>query len=62
MSGPFLNRQKRDNGNISFEQQEMQYNLQGDLLTIPSTLIATLIYKLLHLNNKKYYNRLAFNM
>nr|WP_275695507.1 DUF3949 domain-containing protein [Fredinandcohnia sp. SECRCQ15] len=57
-----MNRQKRDNGNISFEQQEMQYNLQGDLLTIPSTLIATLIYKLLHLNNKKYYNRLAFNM
>jgi len=35
-------------GDMSFEEQQMQYNLQGNLLNLPSTLIATLIYKLRH--------------
>lgn len=33
---------------MSFEEQQLQYNLQGNLLNLPSTLIATLIYKLRH--------------
>ncbi|WP_449538671.1 DUF3949 domain-containing protein [Ferdinandcohnia sp. Marseille-Q9671] len=31
---------------MSFEEQQMQYNLQGNLLNLPSTLLATLIYKI----------------
>lgn len=37
---------------MSFEQQELQFGLQGDLLTIPATLIASLIYKLRNWNEK----------
>ena len=33
---------------MSFEEQQLQFNLQGNLLNLPSTLIATLIYKLRH--------------
>ncbi len=33
---------------MSFEEQQLQYNLQGNLLNLPSTVIATLIYKLRH--------------
>ncbi|WP_077620439.1 DUF3949 domain-containing protein [Bacillus sinesaloumensis] len=36
--------------NKSFEEQQLQFNLQGSLLNLPSTLIATLIYKILHRN------------
>lgn len=32
----------------SFEEQQMQYNLQGNLLNLPTTLIAQLIYSLGH--------------
>ena len=32
--------------NMSFEQEQMQYNLQGNLLNLPATLIAQLIYSL----------------
>lgn len=35
---------------MSFEEQQLQFNLQGSLLNLPSTLIATLIYKLRHRN------------
>ncbi|WP_066306842.1 DUF3949 domain-containing protein [Bacillus sp. FJAT-29814] len=31
---------------MSFEEQQLQYNLQGSLYNLPSTLIATLIYKI----------------
>ncbi|WP_026021874.1 DUF3949 domain-containing protein [Bacillus timonensis] len=35
---------------MSFEEQQLQFNLQGSLLNLPSTLIATLIYKIRHRN------------
>lgn len=35
---------------MSFEEQQLQFNLQGSLLNIPSTLIATLIYKIVNRN------------
>ncbi|MCC3358819.1 DUF3949 domain-containing protein [Bacillus sp. REN16] len=35
---------------MSFEEQQLQYNLQGSLINLPSTLIATLIYKIVHRN------------
>ncbi|MFS0820643.1 DUF3949 domain-containing protein [Bacillus sp. 1P02SD] len=35
---------------MSFEEQQLQFNLQGNLINLPSTLIATLIYKLKHRN------------
>lgn len=33
---------------MSFEEQQLQYNLQGSLFNLPSTLIAALIYKIRH--------------
>ncbi len=35
---------------MSFEEQQLQFNLQGNLLNLPSTLIATSIYKMRHRN------------
>ncbi|MEH7382739.1 DUF3949 domain-containing protein [Bacillus sp. JJ1533] len=35
---------------MSFEEQQLQFNLQGSLINLPSTLIATLIYKIVHRN------------
>ncbi|MEH7385879.1 DUF3949 domain-containing protein [Bacillus sp. JJ1521] len=35
---------------MSFEEQQLQFNLQGSLFNLPSTLIATLIYKIRHRN------------
>ncbi|WP_431731893.1 DUF3949 domain-containing protein [Bacillus timonensis] len=35
---------------MSFEEQQLQFNLQGSLINLPSTLIATLIYKIIHRN------------
>ena len=34
--------------NMSFEEQQMQYNLQGNLLNLPATLIAQLLYSVRH--------------
>lgn len=39
--------------NKSFEEQQMQYNLQGNLLNLPATLIAQLIYSLRHSGGNK---------
>ncbi|MEH7223352.1 DUF3949 domain-containing protein [Bacillus sp. JJ1566] len=35
---------------MSFEEQQLQFNLQGSPLNLPSTLIAALIYKIRHRN------------
>ncbi|WP_453991961.1 DUF3949 domain-containing protein [Bacillus nitroreducens] len=35
---------------MSFEEQQLQYNLQGNLLNFPSTLIATFLYKVINRN------------
>ncbi len=37
---------------MSFEQQQLQYNLQGNLLNLPATLVAQFIYFLRHRGNK----------
>ncbi|MFD2043540.1 DUF3949 domain-containing protein [Ornithinibacillus salinisoli] len=34
------------NEEMSFEQQQLQYNLQGNLFNLPATLVAMLIYKI----------------
>jgi hypothetical protein len=34
--------------NMSFEEQQLHYNLQGNLINLPSTLAAMLIYKIRH--------------
>lgn len=34
--------------NMSFEVQQLQYNLQGNLLNFPATLIAQLLYFVRH--------------
>ncbi|MBS4209386.1 DUF3949 domain-containing protein [Bacillus sp. FJAT-50079] len=33
---------------MSFEEQQLQFNLQGNLLNLPATLIAQLIYFIRH--------------
>ena len=33
---------------MSFEEQQMQFNLQGNLFNLPASLIAQLIYSLRH--------------
>lgn len=38
--------------NMSFEEQQMQFNLQGNPLNLPATLIAQLIYSLRHRGEK----------
>jgi hypothetical protein len=38
--------------NKSFEEQELQYNLQGSIINLPSSLIATLIYQIKHRGEK----------
>lgn len=37
---------------MSFEQQQMQFNLQGNPLNLPATLIAQLIYSFRHRGEK----------
>ncbi len=37
---------------MSFEKQQMQYNLQGNLFTLPASLIAELIYFICHRSEK----------
>ena len=37
---------------MSFEQQQLQNNLQGNLFNLPATLIAQFIYFLRHRGNK----------
>ncbi|WP_342505108.1 DUF3949 domain-containing protein [Sporosarcina sp. FSL K6-2383] len=37
---------------MSFEQQQMQFNLQGNFFNIPASLIAELIYFLRHRKEK----------
>lgn len=37
---------------MSFEKEQLHYNLQGNLINIPSNLVAMLIYKLRHRNIK----------
>lgn len=32
--------------NMTFEEQQLHYNLQGNLINLPSTLAAMLIYKI----------------
>lgn len=41
------------NENMSFEEQELQYNLQGSLFNIPSNIVAAIIYKICHLQEGK---------
>ncbi|MUK88556.1 DUF3949 domain-containing protein [Ornithinibacillus sp. L9] len=36
------------NEDVSFEQQQLQYNLQGNLFNLPATLVAMLIYRVRH--------------
>ncbi|CAH2715286.1 hypothetical protein BACCIP111895_02470 [Neobacillus rhizosphaerae] len=31
--------------NMSFEEQQLQYNLQGNLLNLPSNIVAAILYK-----------------
>lgn len=38
--------------NMSFEEQQLHYNLQGSLINLPSSLIAMLIYKIVHPQTK----------
>ncbi|QQZ08953.1 DUF3949 domain-containing protein [Heyndrickxia vini] len=33
---------------MSFEEEQLNFNLQGNLLNLPSNLVAALIYKLRH--------------
>lgn len=33
---------------MSFEEQQLQYNMQGSIINLPSALIASLIYNLRH--------------
>ncbi|MEH7235183.1 DUF3949 domain-containing protein [Bacillus sp. JJ1562] len=35
---------------MPFEEQQLQFNLQGSPINLPSTLIAALIYKIVHRN------------
>jgi hypothetical protein len=37
---------------MSFEEQELQYNLQGSLLNLPSNIVAMILYKILHWHEK----------
>ncbi|WP_318617593.1 DUF3949 domain-containing protein [Sporosarcina sp. YIM B06819] len=37
---------------MSFEQQQMQFNLQGSLINLPASLVAELIYFLRHRKGK----------
>lgn len=39
--------------NMGFEEQQLQYNLQGNFFNLPATLIAQLIYSLRHRDGKK---------
>lgn len=34
--------------NMSFEEQQLHFNVQGNLLNLPSNLVAALIYKIRH--------------
>ncbi|TQS70663.1 DUF3949 domain-containing protein [Ornithinibacillus gellani] len=36
------------NEDMSFEEQQAQYNLQGNLINLPATLIASLAYWVVH--------------
>ncbi|MFB7304166.1 DUF3949 domain-containing protein [Heyndrickxia sporothermodurans] len=36
---------------MSFEEEQLNFNLQGNLLNLPSNLVAALIYKLGHRNS-----------
>ncbi|MGE8203340.1 DUF3949 domain-containing protein [Heyndrickxia sp. NPDC080065] len=38
--------------NMSFEKEQMHFNLQGNIMNMPSSLIAMLIYKLRHRRNQ----------
>lgn len=38
---------------MSFEQQQLQLNLQGNLFNLPATLMAQFIYFMRHRGNKK---------
>ncbi len=38
---------------MSFEQQQLQNNLQGNLFNLPATLVAQFIYFLRHRGNKR---------
>lgn len=38
---------------MSFEEQQMQFNLQGNLFNLPATLVAQFIYFLRHRKKKK---------
>lgn len=38
--------------NMSFEEEQLHYNAQGNLLILPATLIANFIYNLKHKNVK----------
>ncbi|MBS4179402.1 DUF3949 domain-containing protein [Lederbergia citrea] len=37
---------------MSFEEQQLQFNLQGNLFNLPATLIAQLIYYIRHRDDK----------
>lgn len=37
---------------MSFEEEQLHYNAQGNLIILPATLIANFIYKLKHKNAK----------
>lgn len=34
--------------NLSFEEQQVTYNMQGNLFTLPSSVVAWIIYKIRH--------------
>ncbi|CRK84522.1 DUF3949 domain-containing protein [Neobacillus massiliamazoniensis] len=36
---------------MSFEEQELHYSVQGSFLTLPSNLVAMIIYKIRHRKN-----------
>lgn len=38
---------------MEFEEQQMQFNLQGNLFNLPATLVAQFIYFLSHLGKSK---------
>lgn len=44
----------QDYEDMSFEEQQAQFNLQGNLLNLPSTLVATLIYWIVHPKKRNY--------
>ncbi|MBS4197351.1 DUF3949 domain-containing protein [Bacillus sp. FJAT-49870] len=40
------------NESMGFEEQQLRFNMQGNLLNIPANAAAMLIYKILHRRNK----------